>query len=188
MADPNNQNSNPYQSNNSYQNNTPYQTQQSSPEMISSQNNYTNNQVNPYQSQAPTPVTPLPIPVTPGHTKFCKFCGSIIPFDAVVCTSCGRQVEELKTSGGSEKIIVNNVNSNTNSNINTAPRPVYYGREKNKWVAFLLCLFFGVIGAHKFYEGKILFGFVYLFTFGFGGLGVFIDLILILLKPNPYYV
>ena len=35
---------------------------------------------------------------------------------------------------------------------------------KNKWVAFLLCLFLGYLGIHKFYEGRILLGVVYLFT------------------------
>ena len=28
-------------------------------------------------------------------TKFCKHCGGTIPQDAVMCTHCGRQVEEL---------------------------------------------------------------------------------------------
>lgn len=58
----------------------------------------------------------------------------------------------------------------------------------NKWVAFFLCLFLGVIGAHKFYEGKIIMGFIYLFTAGIFGIGWFIDLIRILCKPNPYAV
>ena len=31
-----------------------------------------------------------------GKTKFCKFCGKKIAFDAVVCTHCGRQVELLQ--------------------------------------------------------------------------------------------
>lgn len=59
---------------------------------------------------------------------------------------------------------------------------------KNKWVSFLLCLFFGILGAHKFYEGKILLGIVYSFTAGIGGVGVVIDLISLLFKPNPYSV
>lgn len=58
---------------------------------------------------------------------------------------------------------------------------------KNKWTAFLLCLFLGLFGAHKFYEGRILLGIVYLCTLGFGGIGVIIDLIILLFKPNPYY-
>lgn len=58
---------------------------------------------------------------------------------------------------------------------------------KNKWITFLLCLFLGCLGIHKFYEGKILFGIVYLLTMGFGGIGVLIDLVIILFKPNPYF-
>ena len=58
---------------------------------------------------------------------------------------------------------------------------------KSKWVAFFLCLFFGVLGAHKFYEGKILFGVIYILTAGFCGIGVVVDLVILLLKPNPYY-
>jgi len=59
---------------------------------------------------------------------------------------------------------------------------------KNKWISFLLCIFLGYIGAHKFYEGKILFGVIYLFTFGVFGIGVIIDAITLLLKPNSYSV
>ena len=59
--------------------------------------------------------------------------------------------------------------------------------EKDKWVSFFLCLFFGAFGAHKFYEGRILLGIVYLLTLGFAGVGVVIDLFILLFKPNPYY-
>lgn len=58
---------------------------------------------------------------------------------------------------------------------------------KRKWVAFFLCLFFGVFGAHKFYEGRILLGVVYILTAGIAGIGVIIDRIILFLKPNPYY-
>lgn len=43
-------------------------------------------------------------------------------------------------------------------------------------------------GAHKFYEGKILMGVIYIFTGGLLLIGCIIDLIAILMKPNPYYV
>lgn len=59
---------------------------------------------------------------------------------------------------------------------------------KNKWIALLLCFFFGILGIHKFYEGKILLGIVYIFTGGLFGIGVLIDFISLLCKPNPYYV
>ena len=59
---------------------------------------------------------------------------------------------------------------------------------KNKWVAFLLCLFFGYIGIHKFYEGKIGMGILYMFTLGLFGFGWIYDIVVLLLKPNPYYL
>lgn len=60
-------------------------------------------------------------------------------------------------------------------------------RPKNKWTALLLCLFLGVFGAHKFYEGRFLLGAVYLCTVGLFGAGVLVDLVILLFKPNPYY-
>lgn len=118
-------------------------------------------------------------------TKFCKHCGAKIPEDAVLCTSCGRQVEEIKQNTAAQpNIIINNDNINTNTNTVVAGM----GRAKNKWVAFALCFFLGFLGAHKFYEGKIVLGILYIFTVGFFGIGILIDLISILCKPNPYYV
>ncbi len=58
---------------------------------------------------------------------------------------------------------------------------------KSKWVAFFLCLFLGVLGIHKFYEGRVLLGVLYLCTVGLFGVGVIIDLIVLFFKPNPYY-
>ena len=59
---------------------------------------------------------------------------------------------------------------------------------KNKWVSFLLCLFLGPIGIHKFYEGKVLLGLLYMLTGGLFGIGWGIDCLLLFFKPNPYYV
>lgn len=82
--------------------------------------------------------------------------------------------------------VINIVNTNTNANNNI--NGGINGRERNKWVAFLLCFFLGVFGAHKFYEGKTGMGILYIFTAGLFGVGWIIDLIAILFKPNPYYV
>nr|DAQ77666.1 MAG TPA: TM2 domain [Caudoviricetes sp.] len=120
-------------------------------------------------------------PVPTENQKFCKFCGAIIDKDCVICPKCGKQVEELKSA--QPNVVINN--TNTNANVNTIRG---YGRPKNKWVSFFLCLFFGMIGAHKFYEGKVGTGILYLFTLGLCGIGWVIDTITILLKPNPYYV
>ena len=54
--------------------------------------------------------------------------------------------------------------------------------EKNALTEFLLCLFLGVFGAHKFYVGKIGLGILYLFTAGLFGIGWFIDTIVILVR------
>ena len=118
-------------------------------------------------------------------TKFCKHCGGKIPQDAIICTLCGRQVEEIKSSQAQPNIVINNDNSNVNSNVNAG---FIYGRQKNKWVALLLCIFLGYLGAHKFYEGKIGMGIIYIFTVGLFGIGWLIDIITILCKPTIYYV
>lgn len=119
------------------------------------------------------------------ETKFCKHCGERIAVDCVVCPKCGCQVEQLKSE--QPQVIINNSNTNTNvnRNVNNGYRG---GRPKNKWAAFFLCLFLGVVGGHKFYEGKAGMGILYLFTAGLFGIGWVIDCITLLFKPNPYYV
>lgn len=116
-------------------------------------------------------------------TKFCKHCAAKIPGDAVICIACGRQVEVIQSNVATQpNIVINNANSNINQNT------VGVGKPKDKWVAFLLCLILGFLGAHKFYEGKIGMGILYLFTGALFGIGWIIDLIVLLTKPNPYYV
>lgn len=51
---------------------------------------------------------------------------------------------------------------------------------KSKTTAALLCFFFGGLGVHRFYAGKIGTGFLYLFTAGLFGIGALIDFIMIL--------
>lgn len=119
-------------------------------------------------------------------TKFCKHCGTKIPESAVICTHCGCQVEEIKQSE-QPNIVINNTNTNTNTNVNAASAMIGV-RVRNKWVAFLLCLFLGAVGAHKFYEGKVGMGILYLCTCGLFGIGWIVDCIALLCKPNPYYV
>lgn len=117
------------------------------------------------------------------NTKFCKYCGAVIDMDVVVCPKCGKQVELLKSD--EPKVIVNNANTNTNTNLNINPRS---GKWCDKWLAFVLCLFLGVFGVHKFYEGRVGLGILYIFTLGLFGIGWLVDIIIILTKPDPYFV
>lgn len=126
-----------------------------------------------------------------GNKKFCKFCGEQIDEDCIVCTKCGKQVEDLRNINQINPNIIVNNSSNASAAASaaaTVSTPIYHGKPKDKWVAFWLCLFLGVFGVHKFYEGKVGMGFLYLFTFGLFFIGWIVDLISILGKPNPYYV
>ena len=117
--------------------------------------------------------------------KFCKFCGEQIPEDAVICTKCGRQVEEFKKSNEPQQIVINNSNANVNTNQNVVG---VAGSPKSKLVSILLLVFLGFFGAHKFYEGKVGMGILYLCTGGLCGIGLIIDFIALLGKPSTYYV
>lgn len=128
------------------------------------------------------------------NTKFCKYCGSIIALDAVVCTSCGRQVEELKSSQSNQpNIVINNENTNNiaaTANANANNNMAVKGNVKNKTTAIILCLLglIGFAGFHKFYEGKIVMGIIYFLTGGIFLIGTIVDLIALLGKPKEYYV
>lgn len=115
------------------------------------------------------------------ETKFCEFCGNKVAIDAVICPKCGKQLDELRTeeTQSAPQVIINNSNT-INGNI--------CGKQCDKWVALLLCIFLGFLGGHKFYEGKIGMGVLYIFTGGLFCIGIIVDLISILCKSNPYYV
>ncbi|MFD1992351.1 MULTISPECIES: TM2 domain-containing protein [Paenibacillus] len=55
-----------------------------------------------------------------------------------------------------------------------------YSRKSNL-VSLLLCIFFGYLGIHRFYVGKVGTGLLMLFTAGLGGVWVIVDIIIIIL-------
>ncbi|MBE6853330.1 MAG: TM2 domain-containing protein [Ruminococcus sp.] len=129
-------------------------------------------------SPAPIP-QPVPLvqqpPVQQQAMKFCKYCGERIPLDAVVCTHCGRQVEDLKASGtGANNINISNQSYN-------GGRSLYESidSDKSKTTSIILAAlgFFGLGGLHRFYVGRPLSGILYLLTGGVCGLGTLIDVL-----------
>ncbi len=117
--------------------------------------------------------------------KFCKNCGTPIQVSQPIYNEPVKPVEPVQQVSQPvqpvNQIYVNVSNTNaTDSNV---------GKKKcDKWTALLLCIFFGFIGVHKFYEGKAGLGILYIFTAGLFGIGILVDLIIIITKPNPYYV
>ena len=130
-----------------------------------------NNQIDSGYSPEPAPL-------------YCTSCGSEINPQAIVCPACGaptanyQQTQQTQQPPQYQQPTVNVYNTTT----------VQPGVAKDKWVAVLLCFFLGVLGVHKFYEGKTGMGVLYIFTVGLFGIGVLVDFITLLFKPNPYYV
>jgi hypothetical protein len=59
-------------------------------------------------------------------------------------------------------------------------------KPKSKGVAFVLWLFLGLAGAHKFYLGKIGMGIAYILTMGFVGIGWILDIFTLFAKVDAY--
>lgn len=87
----------------------------------------------------------------------CRNCGKEIDNKAVVCVHCGVPPK-------AEKKFCNNCGVSTNANqaICTSCGVSLAGSgKKSKSTALLLSLFFGTVGAHKFYMGSWGWGIVY---------------------------
>lgn len=90
--------------------------------------------------------------------RVCSFCGAPLETSASVCLECGR-VHPLTAAPGA---------------------PLAVTSERRILPAALLCLLFGVFGAHRFYAGKIGTGVLQLLTLGGLGIWMLADLILLL--------
>ena len=100
--------------------------------------------------------------------KTCRCCGERMPEDMFYCLSCGTTCGDDDYNFEKRNMRFSDTNPTQKRIVDTSE-----GTWRNKWVALVLCLLFGVFGIHRFYEGKKITGFIYLFTFGLLGYGVF---------------
>jgi len=115
-------------------------------------------------------VTQEPFEHCSGKTKICSKCGEAMPEDSFYCLNCGNTFPEQDIEF---ETIKRKINMQT-------------GTWRSKWVALILCVLFGWLGVHRFYEGKVITGLLYLCTLGFFGLGWIVDIVRLAKKPNPY--
>jgi TM2 domain-containing membrane protein YozV len=92
-------------------------------------------------------------------TPFCSGCGKKIAGNAHFCSHCGT-AQNLSDSSLNQSL----------------PRTI---SDKSGLTAFLLCLFLGTLGIHRFYVGKIGTGILMLLTSGGLGIWYLYDLIII---------
>lgn len=141
--------------------------------------------------------------------RFCSRCGNPLESGDAFCSKCGAQTygdaagqtqtgahtssytsrtaQHTQSPHAGQPNVVYNYNYNYNNNVNSGNTNVNMnGKVKNKYVSLLLCLFLGVLGAHRFYEGKIATGILWACTGGLFGIGWFIDLLILIFKPRWY--
>lgn len=130
-------------------------------------------------------------------TKFCSQCGhtefvsSVAEFIRInrqkqeeirlqterELQEAARQAEEAKKEAARQREAALKAQELANTSVSsTAPSYNEPVSDKNPWVAFFLCMFLGVFGAHRFYARKKASGFLYLVTCGGFGIGIMVDL------------
>ena len=135
----------------------------------------------------------------------CKNCGANIPNGELFCPNCGTCTENAKFCKycGAVIDLPHLTLDSVRKLIRTAvsrEQSAFSGplaEECSRWETLSLrcgstpgnpCMFRAdLIPELKFYEGKIGMGVLYIFTGGLFGIGAFVDLIVILCKPGPYY-
>lgn len=63
--------------------------------------------------------------------------------------------EVVEQLGGPQQIVINNSNNNVNNNVNKNMSGGFCFPQKSKTVALVLAIFWGYLGAHRFYTGKV---------------------------------
>lgn len=111
------------------------------------------------------------------QTRPCPFCGEQILLIAVKCKHCGEFLNQQSRSATSSPVYAPSRQPlNAAQKYSTAARRPHIrnqrGSEKRILPLFLLYLFFGGIGGHAFYAGKVGMGIMYLAMIVLVGLGL----------------
>lgn len=127
-----------------------------------------------------------------GHAiKICPYCAAQQDETAVICAYCGMKIGEMpeKTKAPADSDASGPISRGEyHGTVTEVQGPTLPpANSKDKYVSLLLCFFGGFFGLHKFYEGKIGMGILYLLTGGLFGFGAIIDFFVLLCKPQRYY-
>ena len=121
---------------------------------------------------------------------FCKYCGKELLDNAIFCSQCGKALKlpvsskNTPASGDIQNISYVPVGTPV---LNPMPKEKKYvpiESSKSRLIAALLAFFFGNLGVHRFYVGKIFTGFVQLTL----GLSLVISIICGLIEDYVPYV
>jgi len=134
----------------------------------------------------------------------CSYCGGYSTADETHCLCCGARYEGFAVEEEVKKVETPKVkvqetttqqndilNQTSQTQVNSTYSVKYQEppKMKRKWIALLLCLFLGMFGAHKFYEGKSGKGILYLFTCGLFVFGWLYDCVsYFMIKGDTYDV
>lgn len=125
--------------------------------------------------------------------KQCPRCQT--SYFSPACPNCGyspqnemyhRQI--MQQNAGQPTVVNNHYETSFGGTPNQNTNMLKSGRACDKSISLILCILFGYLGAHKFYEGKSGLGILYLFTVGLFFIGWIGDILSLLQKPQTYYV
>jgi hypothetical protein len=120
---------------------------------------------------------------------FCINCGSEIKQGSKICEYCGFDLsKQLKSQQKANNQKYNDYQTHTTTKTEIYVTPAAYSSyspygqvsPKSRIVLIILWFFFGVLGVHYFYAGRIGMGILWLLTGGLFGIGWIIDIIVIL--------
>lgn len=125
----------------------------------------------------------------------CPNCGAPREAGDQICFYCGSSFDDVKPAADADQRPVVHVHYHQETSQPQQPgrvERVYVPQRaqssRNRLAALIMCIFFGGLGIHKFYLGKVGMGLLYLFTGGLFGIGWFIDVVLLLLgTPKDKY-